>query len=354
MEKSQYYENIMQNLPVGMSMVDRAGNVVEFNRKAEEITGYSREEVLGASHLEFLHGTSDSSVCPLFSRTLKRQKGIVAVETALKRKDGERITTLVTAFPFYESDGSFAGGVELFRDISDQKRKERERKNMLSMFAHDMKNPVSTAKGYLSRMLRGKTGRLTEAQEDYLKIIGEQLDRIGALVMDFLDFSRYESKALKPSKGRMDLAEPVSRNVEALRVEAEEHDVSIAVECPDKLPVDADGTMIDRVVSNLLGNAVKYAPRGREVRVRCGREGAKAVVSVTNPPAIPEEDLPHLFEPFHRIRRDSTGVGLGLAIAREIVKLHGGSIRAFNSSEDEVTFSFSLPLAQMSREGQRS
>ncbi|MEJ2324545.1 MAG: PAS domain S-box protein [Nitrospirota bacterium] len=354
MEKSRYFDNIMQNLPVGMSMVDRAGNVVEFNRKAEEITGYSRDEVMGESHLEVMHGTSDSSVCPLLKRTLKRQKGVVAVEASLKRKDGELIKTLVTAFPFYESDGSFAGGVELFRDISDQKRKERERKNMLSMFAHDMKNPVSTAKGYLSRMLRGKTGQLSERQEEYLEIIGEQLDRIGALVMDFLDFSRYESKALKPSRERLDLAELFSKSVEALRVEAEERGVSVVSDCPDKLPVEADGTMIDRVISNLLGNAVKYATRGEEVRVSCRREGSKAVVSVTNPPAIPEEDLPELFEPFHRIRKDSTGVGLGLAIAKEIVKLHGGSIRAFNSSEDEVTFSFSLPLAQMSREGQRS
>lgn len=344
----------MQHLPVGMSIVDREGNVVEFNRHAEKITGYSRDEVLGASHLEILHGTSDSSECPLFRRTMEKQKDIVAVEASLKRKDGERIPTMVTAFPFYESDGSFAGGVELFRDISDRKRRERERKNMLSMFAHDMKNPVSTAKGYLLRMLKGKAGDISERQEDYLKIIGDQLDRIEDLVMDFLEFSRYESKVLKPSKDRLNLAGLIMKNVEALRVEAEEDGVSIVSDCPANLPVEADETMIDRVVSNLLGNAVKYTPRGKEVRVRCEKKDSRAVVSVTNPPAIPEEDLPNLFEPFFRIRKDSTGVGLGLAISKEIMKLHGGAIKAFNSSEDEVTFSFSLPLAQIFREGQRS
>jgi PAS domain S-box-containing protein len=144
---------IVNNLPIGFSLVDRDGIILEFNPAAERLTDYSKEEVIGKSHFEIIHGSKDPNSCPLFTHVFEEHTPSIAVETVLKKKDGEAITLLVVAFPLFDTSGDFIGGAELFRDISELKRLEREHKNLLSMFAHDMKNPVVAAGGFLTRLL---------------------------------------------------------------------------------------------------------------------------------------------------------------------------------------------------------
>lgn len=343
-DKQQIYNSIMESLPVGFSMVDREGRIVDFNPAAEKLTGYLKKEVLGKSHLEVLHGTSDVNVCPLFKRTLRQRKKSVSTETTMRRKDGERITTAVTSFPLYEG-GKFIGGVELFRDISEQKRRERERKNFLSMFVHDMKNPVMTSKGFLDRIASERAGPLTNKQQEYVEIIHDGLDRLETLVKDFLEFSRLEVKAYRPSLKRLDLREAIRKNIRALKVESEEKGVRIVARCKGSIPgVRADETMINRVLSNLLSNAVQYTVAGGTITVRCSETERGVLVEVVNPgPGIPEEHLPYIFDAFHRVSRDAKGSGLGLAISKKIIELHNGRIRAGITPEGETVLSFTLP-----------
>jgi PAS domain S-box-containing protein len=344
-DKQQIYNSIMESLPVGFSMVDREGRIVDFNPAAEKLTGYLKKEVLGKSHLEVLHGTSDVNVCPLFKRTLRQRKKSVSTETTMMRKDGERITTAVTSFPLYEG-GKFIGGVELFRDISEQKRRERERKNFLSMFVHDMKNPVMTSKGFLDRMASKRAGPLTKKQLEYVEIIHDGLDRLETLVKDFLEFSRLEAKAYRPSLKKLDLREAIRKNIRALKVESEEKGVRIVARCKGSIPgVRADETMINRVLSNLLSNAVQYTVAGSTIAVRCSETDGSVLVEVVNPgPGIPEEQLPYIFDAFHRVSRDAKGSGLGLAISKKIIELHNGRIRAGTTPEGETVLSFILPI----------
>jgi two-component system phosphate regulon sensor histidine kinase PhoR len=194
MKAHQIYNVIIDNIPVGFSMVDKEGIIVDFNHMAEKITGYSKEDVMGKSHLEILHDTSDRNVCPLFKHTLLQHKEAVAAEATIKRKDGAPVLLSVTTAPLFDNKGALTGGIELFRDITEIKHLERERKNILSMFAHDMKSPVTVAGGYLSRLLVGKAGPITEKQQGYLTIIQDALNSLSDLITDFLEFSRFESK----------------------------------------------------------------------------------------------------------------------------------------------------------------
>ena len=156
MKKQRVYDIIVNNLPVGTSMVDKDGVIVDFNHAAEKISGYSKTEVMGKSHLDILHGTPDRNACPLFNYSLSKRKEAIEAEATLKRKDGAPVLLSVTTAPLFDDKGNFTGGVELFPDITESKRLERERKNILSMFAHDMKNPVTTSEGLLSRLLSGQ------------------------------------------------------------------------------------------------------------------------------------------------------------------------------------------------------
>ncbi len=133
---------------------------MDFNPAAEKITGFLKKDILGKPHLEIIHGSSDAKSCPLFTHAFEQRTASIATESVLTRKDGELITLSFTIFPLFDDSGNFIGGVELFRDITEIKRSERERKNFLSMFAHDMKNPIVIGEGYLLRIAFRKSGAL--------------------------------------------------------------------------------------------------------------------------------------------------------------------------------------------------
>lgn len=344
-EKARLYDSMIRNLPVGFSMVDRDGNIAEFNRAAEEITGYRKKEVKGRPHLQTLHGTDDENACPLLRGAMRRRKRSISVEAKIRKKDGEMVDVAVTSYPIYDAEGRFDGGVELFREITEQKRKERERRNFLSMFVHDMRKPVFTSKGYLSRLQAEKAGPLTHRQRDYLDVIGDNLGRLEDFIEEFLEFSKFEAKAYRPSPEPVRMDRLIRENIRAFKAVAEERNVSIRFMPEGEAPeVRADRNMINRVLSNLVENAVKYTPEGGAVRVRCRRAGDGVAVEVINPgEGIPESELPRVFDAFHRARADVGGIGLGLAISKQIVNLHGGRIRARRTPEGDTMLSFTLP-----------
>ena len=345
-EECQIYEIIKNSLPIGFTLVDKDGIIIDFNPQAEAMTGYLKSEVLAKSHLEILHGTSDREACPLFTYAIQKKQQTVETETTLKKKSGEFITIAATISPLFDKDRRFIGGVELFRDVTELKKLERERKNILPTFAHDMKNPVTTSGGFLSRLLSGKAGPLTEGQKSYLKIIKNELKKLEELIIDFLEFSRFEAKEYKPLKSACNIEENLTNQMEIVRLEADQKNIKFIFEYPEApvTIIDADCGMINRVISNLLDNAVKYSNPGATVIVRLtDREEDVFVEVIDTGVGISEEHLPYIFDAFYRVSRDSRGSGLGLYIAKTIIEAHGGKIRAISAPGKGSTFSFSLP-----------
>jgi two-component system phosphate regulon sensor histidine kinase PhoR len=201
-----------KSLPIGFTLVDEEGMIIDFNPEAEVITGYLKSEVIGKSHLEILHGTSDKEACPLFRYALQKKQQTAAVETNIKQKSGELITIVASISPLFDGSQNFIGGVELFRDITEIKKLERERKNILPMFAHDMKHPVITAGGFLSRLLSGKAGPVAEAQAGYLNIIKDELQKVEELISDFLEFSRFEASEYRPLRSAFNIEDAIRPN----------------------------------------------------------------------------------------------------------------------------------------------
>ncbi len=346
MDKQQLYDVVIQNLPVGFSIVDKDGIIVDFNSAGEMITGYHRDEVIGKPHVEILHGALERDACPLFKHALSRHEQVVAVETTIRRKGGELAALSVTTFPLLDDNGNLSGAVELFRDITDSKQLERERKNILSMFAHDMKNPITAAGGFLARRLSGKAGTLTEKQQSYLEIIRSELYRVSDLLADFLEFSRIEAKAYIPVPRPFDIEKNLRRNVEAAKIEADKKGLTVLFGVAGEIPpsILADPAMMDRVISNLLDNAIAYTDKGGTIRVTLSeRDGALLVSIADTGRGIPADKLPYIFDAFYRISRDTKGSGLGLFIVKTIIEAHGGRIGAVSTPEKGSTFSFTLP-----------
>jgi two-component system phosphate regulon sensor histidine kinase PhoR len=346
MKKHKIYETVIQNLPIGFSLVDKDGIVTDFNPAAEEITGYSRDEVIGKLHMNLFHSEPDGDSCPFIKHALLQQERVIALEVLSRKKSGEDITVTVTASPFYDDTGEVAGALELFRDITDIKRRERERKNILSMFAHDMKNPVAVSGGFLARLLSDKAGALTEKQRKYLETIREELYKVSDLLADFLEFSRIEARAHIPVLRPFDIEKTVRRNIEAAKLAADMKSIAISLEVSGEVSsaVLADPSMIDRVIANLLDNATAYTDNGGSIRVRISeRDGAVLVAVADTGRGISMEQLPYIFDAFYRASRDSKGSGLGLFIAKTTIESHGGRIWVESTPGKGSTFSFTLP-----------
>ena len=230
-------------------------------------------------------------------------------------------------------------------DITKSRKLERERKNILSMFAHDMKNPAVTSKGFLSRLISGKAGALTEEQQNYLEIIHSELNKLSELVSDFLQFSRFEAIEYKPVPAAFNIEEEIRKNIEAEKVEAEKEKIIIGLEPLDTISpiVNADAAMVNNVIRNLLVNAIKNTGTGGTVTIKISDRDNELLVSVKDTGiGIPEDHMPYIFDAFYR-EGNSKGSGLGLSIAKTIIEAHGGSIWAESIPANGSTFSFTLP-----------
>ncbi|MBI5101703.1 MAG: PAS domain-containing sensor histidine kinase [Nitrospirae bacterium] len=230
-------------------------------------------------------------------------------------------------------------------DVTKCRTLESERKNMLSMFVHDMKNPAVTSEGFLSRLISGKAGALTEEQLNYLEIIHSELNKLSQLIADFMQFSRFDAMEYKPVSTPFNIEEEIQKNIEAEKVEAEKKKISIGLEPPDKtIPmINADADMANRVIRNLLVNAIKNTPSGGAVSIKISDKGDEILVSVKDTGVgIPEDRLPYIFDAFFRAG-EAKGSGLGLSIAKTIIEGHGGRIWAESTPSGGSTFSFTLP-----------
>ncbi len=342
MDKQQIYEIIVRNLPLGFSIVDEKGTIIDANDAVEKITGYNKTELIGRSHQEIFHGTSDEKSCPLLSRALRDRETVVADEMTVKNRYGEIITVSVTAAPLFDEKGAFIGGVELFRDITGIKQLQRERKNILSMFAHDMKNPVMTAVGFLTRLISGKT----EHERSDLLLIRDELKTVESLIADFLQYSRFEAKEYQPVLKPFAVDVLLRKQVENARIMANEKNIKIQTEFPeDAFPaVNADEAMIERVITNLVDNAIKYTNSGGEISIRLLNRDKDILVQVQDTGiGIPSDKLTCVFDAFFRVSRDQKGSGLGLSIAKTIVEAHGGKIWTESTPGKGSIFSFTLP-----------
>lgn len=235
---------------------------------------------------------------------------------------------------------------ETAEDITESKKMEKERKNILSMFAHDMKNPVIVSEGFLSRLLTDKAGPLNEKQTDYVGLAYGQLNKLERLISNFLEFSRLESKEYKTVPLPFNIEKTIRKQIENILIETEKKNINVVCNTSgDNIAiVNADSMQIERVVANLLDNAVKYTESGGTITVDIlEREEDMLIRTSDTGTGIPEGHILHIFDSFYRVSRDGRGSGLGLAIVKTIVEANGGEIWVESAYGKGSTFNFTLP-----------
>jgi signal transduction histidine kinase len=230
------------------------------------------------------------------------------------------------------------------RDVAEDASRARE--EMLAVVAHDLRNPLNVV--MMTTKLFADTEPSGERRDQLLGIMLRASQRMNRLIEDLLEVVRQENGKMKLNVEDVSAASILAQTAEMFQTTAAEKGISLRVEdTPPGLEVSADAERIMQVMSNLVGNALKFVARGGSIVLKCESKGAEAIFSIADSgPGIAGEDIDRLFEKFWQRRRsDRRGVGLGLAIARGIVETHGGRIWVESRIGDGSTFYFTLPVA---------
>lgn len=227
-------------------------------------------------------------------------------------------------------------------------KQEAQRKNdLITYLAHDLKTPLTSVLGYLS--LLDEAPDMPEAQkEKYIHIALEKAQRLEGLIEEFFEITQYNLQNIFLEKEELDLSYMLMQMTEEFYPVLAAHGNEVKLEAEEDLHLYADPDRLARVFNNILKNAVAYSYPNTPITIRASRNKDKILLSFENHGKnIPQEKLDSIFEKFFRLdssRRSNTGgAGLGLAIAKEIVELHGGSISA-RSQDERVTFTVELPV----------
>jgi two-component system CheB/CheR fusion protein len=332
------------------------GVITSWNAGAERIYGYSAQEAVGRS-LDLIVPSDQRPLMAAVFERLRQGEKIAPFETVRVRKDGQRIDISLSFSPVRDAAGRVVGASGIDRDISERKRTEEElrrrteqlvevdrrKDEFLAMLGHELRNPLAPIRNCLHIL---QFPRLNEDQnERSLLTIERQVRHLTRLVDDLLDIARVSRGKILLRRERLDLVETVRATVEDQRQDLEAAGLAIELDLPGgPLWVDGDTTRISQAVGNVLSNAGKFTEPGGRIAVAVRREpasGTAAVAVCDTGIGMEPEMLARAFEPFSQAERSPDrgrgGLGLGLALVKALVELHGGSVEAASPGPDRGT-----------------
>jgi signal transduction histidine kinase/DNA-binding response OmpR family regulator len=238
----------------------------------------------------------------------------------------------------------------LIRAKEDAERASKFKDRFLSTMSHELRTPLNAVMGFSDLLADKRYGDLNERQQRYISHINTGGKHLLKLINDILDLSKIEAGRLELSFEDLSVETIFGEVVSALRPLAEKKNHTLSSHADPGLSVHADGTRFKQVLTNLVGNAIKFTPEGGQIDLEAQQvEGQVQVKVRDNGPGIPPEDQKRIFEAFYRLRKSGDGVegtGLGLAITESLVKLQGGSLGLESEPGRGSCFYFSLPLAK--------
>lgn len=277
------------------------------------------------------------------------------------------LTLSVSAAPLHDANQNRShpiGVVAVLNDITSIKQIEKLKDEFVSIVSHELRTPLTAIKGYTQHLIRRIERRLRETRqkqqgahpmgelpESYdlrsLNIVQSETEHLERLVSDLLDLSRVQWGELDLQYSSFYLADILSERVRLARISAEHHAINLDIQTQDSRIV-ADQLRVGQVFGNVLDNAIKFSPPGKQVTVLLQEKDDEYLISVIDQGiGISSESIDHIFERFYRIRnianRQYTGIGMGLFVAKVIVEAHGGSIGFSSNQDGGSTFFFTLP-----------
>jgi len=368
-EEIAFQARLLSAVEQAVIATDLKGTIVYWNAFAETLYGWTAAEAVGANVLEVTPADENREQAAQIMAQLSMGKSWSG-ELLLRRKDGTVFPAMVTDSPILSEEGKLIGVVGVSVDITQRKQSEAERERLheseraaraeaenanrlkdefLATLSHELRNPLNVILGYAELLLKSDEARSSEFISRTAEILKRNAKAQSRLVRDLLDLSRLHMQKLSLNREVVPLSTVLSNAVETVRADALTKQIEITVDAGvDLIFVDGDPLRLEQVAWNLLNNAVKFTPAGGRIRVRLASEHGRASLMVQDTgPGIEPEFLPHVFEMFRQADASSSrphaGMGIGLALVKQLIELHGGTVAAASTMGEGATFTIELP-----------
>lgn len=338
----QRLQAVLDSIDDGLLIFDCQGRIEHFNPVAQLQLGWT-EEHLGQT-LDVALQRPD--LAEQLHKVLQGESLDEVLEDVQAQVDGEQRLLAYSLSGVSHSEGRFMCAVMVLRDVTAQRTFERVRSEFVLRASHELRTPVTGMLMAFS-LLQERLQFASESREaDLLRTVDEEMHRLLRLINDLLNFSRYQN-GLQTLELSACAVEPLLKQAQQrFSAQAAELEVSLACEVHGELPrVQIDPLQIERVLDNLLGNALRHSHPGGHIRLQARQQDERVVLSVEdNGEGIPYRQQTRIFEPFVQVSRKKGGAGLGLALCKEIVQLHGGQIGVHSRAGQGAQFYLALPI----------
>lgn len=334
-------ENILKNLPIGVLLINKKGIVEASNSAAREMLG---SDIHGVSK-PLINLTRDYHVNDFVRNLLKGEEQ--QTEVIITKSSGEKCFVRLKGAGLYNNQGGSPEEiVVVLQDISDLRRLEQMRKDLVANVSHELRTPVTAIQGFAETLLDGDVDK--ETTEHFLKIIKEESIRLSRLITDLLNLSTLENDEKIRKDGISNLKE-IAYFVEKLledKIKSKNH--KFIVDLPKEIILAVRQDYVEQVLVNYIDNAIKYTPPETTITLTADKQdnGFARIVVIDDGPGIPEMDQGRLFERFFKVeksrQRNVGGTGLGLAIVKHIVEGFNGEV-GLRSSKEGTAFWATLP-----------
>lgn len=347
---------VINSIADGVVVYDPAGRIVQINEAAREMYGYSEDDIerpleerLPRLRLADAQGRVLPPEETPIARALHRREVIIGQEVLLHRPDGRIFRLAFTIAPVTDAQKRMLGAVATLHDITDLVEMERRREDLVHVVAHDIRQPLTIIHGQAQLMRRALAAGNVERAGKSLEAVLTSAQRMNTMIRDLVDSTRIEMgrldlhrQAIDVPAFTRDLLNRMAAVLDAKRVRVE---VNGHAPVP---PACADPDRLERILGNLISNALKYSDPESEITLAIKQHDAEVLVSIQDRgQGIPPEQLPHIFDRYFRVDAQPTSkvesLGLGLYITKMLVEAHGGRIWVESEVGQGSTFTFTLP-----------
>ena len=340
------YRTLVESSPDGVISVDDKVRVIDCNEGVCQLLGYSREELKGKDFRELLASALPDKLSFYYDQLA--QKGLVETEFEFLGRGGRTILVWAKIVGAYDANGRLSQALVYIRDIAERKKLDQLKDEFIGLVSHELRSPLTVIMGAVNTALTEGARLSRDEMRQLLQDAAWETEVLSHLLGNLLELSRARADRLFLSREPVNVKDIVKDVVDKIKRQTSNH--SFETDLPRVLPpVHADQLRLERILYNLLENAVKYSPDGGNIKVSARLEDNHVLIGVSDEGiGISLHDQARLFSPFERLAAQRLegvkGIGLGLLVCRRLVEAHGGRIWVESEPGRGSTFYFTLPL----------
>ncbi len=354
-QSEERYRTLYEDAPIAYFSVGANSYIERANRSATELVGYSLDELIGRPVFDLYADTPNGKAKALeLFRSFLAGEEIHNQELEMRRADGSSVWVSLSVRPIRDKEGRVVASRSAIVDITERKRLDQMKDDFIGLVSHELRTPLTVIMGCLNTVLSEGARLSPEDTQQLLEDAAQETESLSHLLGNLLELSRAQAERLFLYTEPISIQDAIEETISKISRQSPAHQFSI--DLPKGLPlVEGDSLRLERILFNLLQNAVKYSPPGSQTRVFAREEREQLVIGISDQGSgISPRDQARLFRPFERLGSSepssAKGIGLGLLVCKRLVEAHGGQIWVESEPGQGSTFFFTMPFSRREKD----